>query len=167
MHFSEALGTKRVQCEKAVKRESIAQRPRRSQRGEEKRMSMGSLSALLDQVNFKILVRAERLRRSDLRLPQTKTKGRSSHLRGLCPMLLRRRSFSRESRGVHTTCFVAKRIASLLVNFDEGLFPQAIDPSLSRLLPLDLLQFFLDPVANLGKWNEPRFLFGFAVENIK
>jgi hypothetical protein len=42
----------------------------------------------------------------------------------------------------------------LLIDLDESLFPKAVDPSLSCLLPLDLLQFFLDPVANLGKWYE-------------
>jgi hypothetical protein len=43
---------------------------------------------------------------------------------------------------------------AILIDLDESLFPKAVDPSLSRLLPLDLLQFLLDPIANLGKWYE-------------
>ena len=88
----------------------------------------------------------------DFELTRSLSKRRENHphpfffpLRDLCAMLLPWRYSRTEASGV---------APAILINLDESLFPKAVDPSLSCLLPLDLLQFFLDPIANLGKWYE-------------
>jgi hypothetical protein len=97
--------------------------------------------------------------RSDLRLPKT-VQGKFGVLSSVTSVTSVRcfydsGVFSHGIGGVHTTCYVVKRNALLTsIDLDESLFPKAVDPSLRRFLSLDLLQFFLDPIANLGKWYE-------------